>query len=95
MAKVDKSSDVSPEFIRDLTQFDKTAIKSFGCFEDAEEAHRRYWWSRTPTERLIALEYVRQRAWGYNDDTRPRFSRSPELLQLQQREMTDLDSEND
>ncbi len=39
-------------------------------FAEAEEADRKYWRSRTPDERLEALELSRQIAYGYDPTTR-------------------------
>ena len=39
-------------------------------FAEAERADRAYWRSRTPDERLEALELCRQIAYGYDPATR-------------------------
>ena len=39
-------------------------------FAEAEEADRKYWRSRTPDERLAALELSRQIAYGYDPTAR-------------------------
>ena len=39
-------------------------------FAEAEEADRKYWRSRTPEERLAALELSRQIAYGYDPTAR-------------------------
>jgi hypothetical protein len=39
-------------------------------FAEAEEADRQYWRSRTPDERLAALELSRQIAYGYDPTAR-------------------------
>ena len=39
-------------------------------FAEAEEADREYWRSRTPDERLAALELSRQIAYGYDPTAR-------------------------
>jgi hypothetical protein len=39
-------------------------------FAEAEEADREYWRSRTPDERLEALELSRQIAYGYDPTAR-------------------------
>lgn len=73
------------EFERSLVTFDKSAFRSFDSSAEAEEADDSYWMSRTPEERLIALEHIRQLAWGYDDESRPQLRRSPELLKLRRR----------
>jgi hypothetical protein len=47
----------------------------------AEEADRKYWRSRTPDERLEALELSRQIAYGY-DPTARRLSRFFEVAEF-------------
>jgi hypothetical protein len=74
-------------FEKQLTMLDRSVFETFATFAEAEEADRTYWRSRTPIERLIALEHIRQLAWGYNDETRPKLSGSPGLLKLRQRKV--------
>jgi hypothetical protein len=50
-------------------------------FAEAEEADRQYWRSRTPDERLEALELSRQIAYGY-DPTARRLSRVFEVAEF-------------
>jgi hypothetical protein len=61
---------------------DKTAFKIFSSFEEAEAADRAYWHSRTPEERLEALELMRQSAYGYDDPAASRLQRLLEVAQL-------------
>jgi hypothetical protein len=72
-------------FEQSLLKVDRTVIQAFETFEEAEEADRQYWLSRTPVERMIALEHIRQCAWGYDDQSEPGLPRSPELLKLRRR----------
>jgi hypothetical protein len=65
----------SRSFEDDLCKFDKTAIRTFSSFEEAERVDREYWLSRTPVERMQALEHIRQLAWGYDDQSQPAFPR--------------------
>jgi hypothetical protein len=48
------------------------------------EAARAYWHSRTPQERLAALELMRQKAYGYDPAT-ARLQRVLEITQLKKR----------
>ena len=55
----------------DLVQsarMDKTAFSAMS-FAEAAEADRTYWWSKTPEERLAALELLRQIHYGYDPAT--------------------------
>jgi hypothetical protein len=52
-------------------------------FEEADRLDREYWWTLTPTERLWALEFSRQVAFGYgNGNPVPRFQRVLEIAEL-------------
>ena len=46
---------------------DKTALKVTSLFEESDE--KEYWLSKTPAERLLALEFMRQIAYGYDPAT--------------------------
>jgi hypothetical protein len=65
-------------------RLDKSAFRVFSSFEEAEAADRAYWQARTPKERLLAVEFQRQSAYGYNPAT-ARFQRVFEVAQLKQR----------
>ena len=75
-------------FERSLKVMDKKAVKVYRTFEEAEDATDRYWFSRTPLERLIALEHIRQLAWGYDEQSRPKLQGSPHLLKLRRRTLS-------
>lgn len=47
----------------DPWSLDRSAL-SFATFEEADEADRKYWWSRSPEERMQALELLRQINYG-------------------------------
>jgi hypothetical protein len=49
--------------------------------EEAKAGDRRYWHSRTPQERLWALELMRQKAYGYDPET-VRLERVLEIVNL-------------
>jgi hypothetical protein len=51
---------------------------------EAEHEDRVYWHSKTPTERLAALELLRQRAYGY-DPTTARIQNVAEFSELKRR----------
>jgi hypothetical protein len=67
----------------DQVRLDKTAFEVFSSFEKAEAADRAYWHSRTPEERLLAIELMRQSAYGYDPAT-ARLQRVLEFAQLKQ-----------
>jgi hypothetical protein len=59
---------------------DRTAIKVFKTFAEADEADRRYWHSQSPEERLLALELMRQSAYGYEYSASRRLQRVLEIV---------------
>jgi hypothetical protein len=67
----------------DEVKLDKTAFEVFSSFEEADAADRAYWHSRTPEERLQAVELMRQSAYGYDPAT-ARLQRVLEITQLEQ-----------
>ncbi len=64
----------------DEARVDRRAF-SVMSFAEAEEADLLYWRSRTPNERLEALELSRQIAYGY-DPTARRLSRFFEVAEF-------------
>lgn len=55
-------------------------IQVFSTFDEADEADRGYWHSRSPEERLLALEQMRQSAYGYEYSTSRRLQRVLEII---------------
>jgi hypothetical protein len=57
--------------IKDILEMrvDRTKISVFSSFEESEKAEREYWRSRTPEERMLALEMMRRIAYGYDEDS--------------------------
>ena len=47
-----------------LVKMDKTAFSIASLYDESDE--KAWWLSRTPEERLQALELMRQRAYGYD-----------------------------
>ena len=43
---------------------------------------RAFWHSRTPDERIAAMELMRQRAYGYDEHSMPKFQRVIEIVSL-------------
>ena len=58
-----------PDNLLDQARVDRRAF-AVTSFAEAERADRAYWRSRTPDERLEALELCRQIAYGYDPTTR-------------------------
>ena len=75
------------KFERSLTEFDRTAVRTFKSFAEADEADRKYWLARSPKERMQALEHIRQMAWGYSDKSQPAFQRTVKVTELSGRKV--------
>jgi hypothetical protein len=58
---------------KELPRLDRSAF-SVSSFQEAEREDRLYWASKTPEERLAALEQMRQIVYGY-DPTATRLQR--------------------
>jgi hypothetical protein len=61
-------------------RIDKTSIRVFASFAEADEDDRKHWRYATPAERLLALELMRQSAYGYSDPDTPRLQRVLEIV---------------
>jgi len=61
-------------------KLDKTAVSVFTSFEEADETDRAYWRNASQAERLLALELMRQSAYGYSDPATPRLQRVLEIV---------------
>ena len=48
-------------------KMDKTAFSITSLYDEPDE--KAYWLSKTPHERLLALEFMRQIAYGYDPST--------------------------
>ncbi|MEO7659591.1 MAG: hypothetical protein ABIV48_08250, partial [Pyrinomonadaceae bacterium] len=59
---------------------DKSQVRVFSTFEESDAADREYWHSKSPAERLEALELMRQSAYGYDDSTTSRLQRVLEIV---------------
>ena len=53
-----------------------------------------YWHSRTPEERIVALELMRQRAYGYDEHSVPKLQRVIEFATLKHYKPQPADAEN-
>ena len=65
----------------DSFRVDKGTLSVLSSFEEADEADKAYWHSKTPQERLEALELMRQINYGYNPTTE-RLQRVLEIAEL-------------
>ena len=67
--------------IIDTFKMDKGAFSVLSSFEEADEVDKAYWHSKTPQERMAALELMRQINYGY-DPTTERLQRVLEIAEF-------------
>ena len=67
----------------DTFRVHKEEFSVLSSFEEAAEVDKAYWHSKTPQERMAALELMRQINYGY-DPTTERLQRVLEVAELTQ-----------
>ena len=65
----------------DTFRMDKKEFSVLSSFETADAADKAYWHSKTPQERMAALELMRQINYGY-DPTTERLQRVLEIAEF-------------
>ena len=65
----------------DTFRVDKEKLSVLPSFQEAEEADKEYWHSKSPQERMAALELMRQINYGY-DPTTERLQRVLEIVEF-------------
>ena len=65
----------------DAFKMDKEKFSVQSSFEEADAADKAYWHSKTPQERMAALELMRQINYGY-DPTTERLQRILEVVEF-------------
>ena len=65
----------------DTFRVDKEEFSVLSSFEEADAADKAYWHSKSPQERVEALELMRQINYGY-DPTTERLQRVLEVAEL-------------
>lgn len=66
MNKTEKVKDKNLEY---LTKMDKTKFEILDLHEDTSKEDREYWMSKSLSERMMALEILRQRIYNYDPNT--------------------------
>jgi hypothetical protein len=69
------------EIDTDQPSLAQSELPVFSSSDEGKAGARAYWHSRTPAERLAALELMRQKAYGYDPAT-ARIQRVLEITQL-------------
>lgn len=62
-------------------KLNRNVVKIFSSFEEAEIEEKAYWLSKTPHERLEALELMRQSAYGYENPNSERLQRVFKIIE--------------
>jgi len=74
--KISMEKDIN---VTDISRIDKKAFSISSLSDESDE--KAYWFSKTPQERLIAMELLRQINYGY-DPTTTRLQRILEIVDL-------------
>lgn len=61
-------------------KLDKKKVKVFTSFEESDLEGKKYWFDKSPLERLESLELMRQSAYGYKNPSTRRFQRVLEII---------------
>ena len=64
----------------DEVRIEKSAVTAFTSFEQADDADRAHWRNASTPDRLLALELMRQSAYGYNGPATPGLQRVLEIV---------------
>lgn len=64
----------------DMNKNKKRTVVAVRSFDEAEKMDRDYWWSRTPQERMGAMERLRQMNYDY-DPVTDRVQRVLEIVE--------------
>ena len=59
---------------------DRSTLRIFTDFQEADDEDRAHRRNASPAERLLALELMRQSAYGYSDPDTPRLQRVLEIV---------------
>jgi hypothetical protein len=78
-ARIRRSRDIIPNVKRKRRTSELWRVSEM--IEEAESSGPGYWRSRTPQERIKAMELMLQRAYGYDALTAPRLKRVLEIVQ--------------
>ncbi len=63
-------------------KIDDAAFEAIKLAVETGVTDRAFWHSRTPDERIAAMELMRQRAYGYDEHSMPRLQRVIEIATL-------------
>ena len=73
---------------------EETAFEEIKLAVETGITDRKFWHSRTPEERIWAVELMRQRAYGYDEHTVPKLQRVIEFATLKHYEPQSAEAEN-
>ena len=83
-ARIRRSRDIIPNVKRKRRTSELERVSEM--IKEAESSGPGYWHSRTPQERVKAMELMRQRAYGYDALTAPKLKRVLEIVQRRNEE---------
>jgi hypothetical protein len=65
-----------------MTTPEQKAVEEIRAAVESGVTDREFWHSRTPQERILAMELIRQRDYGYDRNTVPKFQYVIEFANL-------------
>ena len=77
-----------------MKESDETKLAEIKLAVENRVTNREFWHSRTPEERIWAMELMRRRDYGYNDHSVPKLQRVIEVDTLKHYEPQQGEAEN-
>jgi hypothetical protein len=65
-----------------MKESDEATLEEIKLAVESGVTDREFWHSRTPEERIWAVELMNRRAFGYDEHTIPKFQRVIEIVSL-------------
>lgn len=77
-----------------MKESDETKLEEIKLAIETHGSDPVYWRSRTPEERIWAVELMNRRAYGYDEHSVPKFQRVIEIATLKRYEPRPAEAEN-
>jgi hypothetical protein len=77
-----------------MKESDETKLEEIKLAVETGVTDREFWHSRTPEERIWAIELMNRRAYGYDEHSIPKFQRVFEVVDLKHYEPRPGEAEN-
>ena len=77
-----------------MKESDEARLEEIKLAVESGVTDREFWHSRTPEERIWAVELMNRRAFGYDEHSAPKFQRVIEIVSLKRYEPRTGEAEN-